>query len=536
MTQVTAPTRWITTDPYHPDANAETFDLPGYLAGIPPAVLEPRNRRLRAELTRYDPLLFALLYLRHHIADPDTGQVTLAECHLDWLRLIRTWGGPRPKMRQWRHSFAAPRDSGKSTWWYTIAPIWGGAHGHVNFIAAFADSGTQAEMHLQTFRSEAQHNQRLRGDFPELCVAARKPTGKTDADNVGMFIARSGFVFAARGIGTATLGMKVGNQRPDVLICDDIEKDESSYGDAMIEKRQTTLTDAVFPLNERARVVIVGTATRPGSLVHQLVRVARGEVSKDDPETLWIHDERIQPHHYPPIIRREDGTERSIWPARWPLEYLYGLRGTRSYQKNFDNNPRAYEGTYWSDEDIRYGEPTNPVTRWFVWVDPPTTQSKDSDYAGVCIVGHAPPHPQGSPDPAVLVWHAEEIKLTGKRLGAHIAKTAHQFETDTGHTISGVIVEANQGGDLWYDAFDDLPYLVKTYTVSESKPVRFALALDRYQAGQVWHARELTALEDRMLTYPRVANDDIIDAVASGVLRLTAPPKPQKRSRTVRQR
>lgn len=49
-----------------------------------------------------------------------------------------------------------------------------------------------------------------------------------------------GLSFAARGIDAASLGMKVGEKRPDLLILDDIEPDESSYSAYQTRIRKTS--------------------------------------------------------------------------------------------------------------------------------------------------------------------------------------------------------------------------------------------------------------------------------------------------------
>jgi hypothetical protein len=888
------------TDPYDPCATSENFDVDGWIAEFDTDVLlTPGMRDARVELVRHDPALFAYYYLRHHITDPDTGEVTFADCHLEWLRLLRQWSAGRLfKQREWRHSFSAPRSSGKSSWWFTIAPIWAGACGHVTFVAAFADSGTQSEMHLQTFRTEAQHNVNLRRDFPTLCTPIRKPTGKTVADNEGMFHSQCGFVFCARGIDTATLGMKVSNRRPDLIIChelgtpmlhngewipveqhpsyrgprespgvqvqlwglphaetvtpehrywtkhttgtsdeqahpgwceaasltthhyigapidqtvepappiqalrghpvqnpqtghvsgstyrmedwrpecfddpefwwmvglwwgdgcllrdystpdrrdsalrfamanrypelkerlaavalkygrtvtvippgsktkpspaamehhqfgwsdvarwlrtwyhgksikvpptwverlphhlqgaliegyadadgmrdgistritsvnlaglqcvarmlarlghaatirkgpgpqhrfnrpergqtaqtarqrydirwnlkpawrrnqpthiadgclwrkirsiepvesavfapittgdrtyltgfglshncDDVEKGEANYGDVTLAKRLVTLQDDIFPLNESAAVVIVGTVTRPGSIIHQLVKVAKDKVDLDDKDTEWIRDQRIRHHHYEPLIRGIGGVERSVWPAKWSVEYLQSIRHTRSYQKNYANDPRAYDGLLWRDSDISYFEDGTDVwpTRWFLWVDPPTTERKTSDFAGVAVLGYVPVH-EDNPESRVVVYSAEEFNLTGKRLGEQIQRVIQGFHSDTDEEAELVAVEANQGGDLWLQVFEELPCRVQTYTVRDKKSVRFGKALEFYQQGRVRHIGELSRVEERMLQYPNVAHDDIIDAVAGGVTRLLGPRPRGGRSRT----
>jgi hypothetical protein len=315
--------------------------------------------------------------------------------------------------------------------------------------------------------------------------------------------------------------------------CDDVEKGEANYGDVTLAKRLVTLQDDIFPLNESAAVVIVGTVTRPGSIIHQLVKVAKDKVDPDDKDTEWIRDQRIRHHHYEPLIRGTGGVERSVWPAKWSVEYLQSIRHTRSYQKNYANDPRAYDGLLWCDSDFTYFQDGVDVwpTRWFLWVDPPTTERKTSDFAGVAVLGYVPVR-EGVPEAQVLVYSAEEFNLTGRRLADQLQVVMQRFSSDTDEGIEMVAVEANQGGDLWLPVFSELPCRVQTYTVGDKKPVRFGKALEFYQQGRVRHIGELSRVEERMLQYPNVAYDDIIDAVAGGVTRLLGPRPRGGRSRT----
>jgi hypothetical protein len=552
----------VCTDPYDIRCNSENFDFIGWLATINPDLLDTKEGRIA--VTEADPLLFALVYLRHHLESEETGGISFADCHLDWLRLGRQWMIKDPGLRGWRHSFASPRNSGKSTIWYTLIPMWAAAHGHIKFLASFANGATQAEMHLQTFRTEAAHNKLLRNDFPDLCTAVRKPTGRTVADNEGQFQCKSGFVWVARGIDVASLGMKVGDQRPDAIVLDDIEKDESQYSPYEVEKRRKTLIDAIMPLNERAKLVLVGTVTRPGSINHQLVKVALDEVdpeSEEGEKLRWIKDERIKPHYYPPIVTRPDGTRRSIWPAKWSLEYLESIEHTRNYAKNFANNPRAESGPFWAGSDIRYGRPVN-VTKQFLFVDPPLTQKTTSDPAGLAVLGYAPGTGKlpdaalrkilgdGVFDPLtgtrkdgwrdtlaaqeadllsparlsrVVVEHAEEVWRTGTPLKLRILDLLDRFPG-----IGMVCVEVNAGGDLWVEILDNLPVKLVTFHSSEPKIVRIGWGLEMYQKRRVTHAKPLLSAEDQMVAYPKVDHDDIVDTIGTGITRLLKPRKSTK--------
>ena len=277
------------------------FDLNSFLTSVDPQLLaDDEGRRV---VTRLSPMWFALIYLPHHLKGKETGdEITFSEFHLDLIEQAIRWVIPDSAPRQHRDCYVAPRNCGKSTWLFTILPLWAAAHGLKQFISAFADSATQAQMHLQTFRRELEHNELLRHDYPDLCTPARKSHGAAESDNTSMYIARSGFVFAARGADSRTLGMKVGNRRPDLLILDDIEPPEENYSIALKEKRLGAIQDSILPLNEMARVVIVGTVTMPDSIIHDLVRSAT--IPDDAPE--WIAAQNIRTHYYPALISDEE--------------------------------------------------------------------------------------------------------------------------------------------------------------------------------------------------------------------------------------
>lgn len=539
---LSAPTRLI--DPDDPAATSATFDLQGWLDSIPwstvlPTVADPEagieedspedaadKLALRIELTKYNPLLFAVLYFVDHIRD-EAGQFTLADAHLEWARLAQDWMLPVDAPQRNRHAFLAPRSTGKSTWWLLILPMWAAAHGWVKFAAAFADSAPQAEMHLDTFRKELRTNANLRRDFPDLCGAGRRPKTAAEADTKSMVTTRSGFVFAAKGIDASSLGMKVGSRRPDLLLLDDVEPDESSYSAYQMAKRLVTIKDAVLPLNIRARVVLSGTVTMPGSITHQLVRHAKGELDPDDKATAWISEESFQVHHHLPLIAEDDGTRRSIWPAKWPAEYLAALEHTRSYKKNMLNDPMAVDSDYWAEDDITYG--TFPTARTYLSVDGAVTTKKTSDYTGLAVVSWAPATPARDDRPAVparcLVEHAQAVRLKGEPLRQKALQIIESFPH-----IGAILVESNQGGDLWEQTFHHMPVKVITTNNPEPKEVRAGLVLHQYQLvpPRVVHAKPLPELEGQLVGFPKAPFDDLVDAVGTPVLRFLKPPVRKK--------
>lgn len=474
-----------------------------------------RSAEGRRVLTKHDPLLFAYVYFPHHISSPVTGDMTVCDFHLDLLDYAETWAKPIGASKEHRHCFIAPRSSGKSTWIFLLLPMWAAAHGHRKFIAAFSDVGSQAEGHLHTFKMELQSNELLRLDYPEFCEPKKVGTSSKEMmNNRNQIMQSNGFVFMARGADSASLGMKVGSKRPDVLLFDDIEPGQSNYSEHDARKRKETLIADLFALNTWAVVGIVGTTTMPNSLIDQMrkVELAKAEYDGDadlfreslDPDQKWVLDENINVHYWPVILTDEVGEERSLWPEQWDMEYLNRERGTRAFQKNMMNRPVSDDGGYWDEEDIDIDRP-DYYKRTILSVDPAVTTAKRSDYTGLAVVSQGP-------DGKVYVRHAEQVKLASDALADHVSSLITEFG------VGILVVETNQGGDLWKKVFKDVPCKYRGIRSKSKKEVRAAEAVDYYKRGQVKHTGHFHIAEEQMLAFPHVTHDDVVDAIVTGVL------------------
>lgn len=512
---------------------AGLFVLDDYLRQFDPRMFAVAEcRRL---LTRLDPLLFALVYLPHHLRGAETGErITFSEFHTSVAEQALQWALPDLEPAANRDCYVGPRNVGKSTWFFLILPIWAAAHGHRKFIAAFADSGAQAEQHLASFKLELENNDLLREDFPDLCTPKKTRTGGAVANRQSMYMAESGFVFGAKGIDSSSLGMKVGKRRPDLLVLDDIEPDESNYSPYQKEKRLSTLLDAILPLNVYARVVLVGTVTMPGSIVHDLVKTITkpGEEAPD-----WIADENWRVHYYPAIVTDDEtGAQRSLWPAKWSLEWLRSIAHTRSYKKNYANDPMARDGVYWNEEDIVHHE-LPALTHQIITIDPAVTSKGTSDYTAIAVIAYSAHHQR------VVVRAGWAIRIQpGAPLRMRLLGILDLYPE-----TRGIVVETNQGGDTWKaSVLTGMPVPVRTVHQTEPKEVRAARLLNWYQtkpaiprrpgapktptqsaaaAGPaspyadlpyVVHEKPIPQLEEQLVGFPNSAHDDLVDAVGTG--------------------
>lgn len=486
------------------------------LKDINPVLLDKREGRIA--LTRANPLLFAAVYLPHtlRMQGQSIADTTLNQFHLDVCDYAKTWMTPIAQLRPREHRdcFIAPRMVGKSTWLFHILPMWAGAHGHRGYITAFSDSEDQATGWLRNFKMELSRNELLASDFPDFVAPMVKTKGgKAIMDNANATQRANGFVFQAKGVDSAILGANIGGMRPQVLLFDDIEPPEANYGPADLKKRKQTILNTHFYLNTYANVVFVGTTTMPNSLIDQMRKVGDLRADYDGEPSLfattleadlqWVAKENINTHYYPAIYTDDDGVEHSLWPEQWPLADFDDVRGTREFQLNMMNKPISGDEGYWAEEDIEidFADFGNTVLS----VDPAVTTARRSDYSAFTVMSRGR-------DRKLYVRHSEGIKGDGEAIRE---KTRQLCET---YGVGVVLVETNQGGDLWKQVFKDVGYRVRLINQRIKKEVRIAQAADFYKKGKVLHTRHFPALEEQMLAYPNVQHDDLIDSVATGVL------------------
>jgi phage terminase large subunit-like protein len=478
------------------------MDIKDYLDDIPIGLLSlPEGRR---ELTKYDPMLFALLYLPHHLKNAE-GEITLSEFHADLATYGQSWINKPIKPKQYRDAFIAPRECGKSTWIFLILPMWAAAHGYIKFIAAFSDAASQAETHLLTFKNELETNEYLREDYPELCTPkVVASTGRSLASNAWRIVQANDFIFDANGIDTNSLGKKVFGQRPDLIILDDIEKGEKNYSEYQAGQQLRTVFDDIAPMNIYARMIIVGTTTMPNSIMDQCRKYSEGML---DPELKWIEEQNVKVHYYPAIMLNNDGSERSVWPEKWPLDWLQSQRHLRDFAKNYMNKPVNLDGTFWANEDIIIEE-ADEYGNTAIFIDPAVTKNKVSDYTGIAVLS------RGVKDDKeyIYVRDAQGVKLSPQDLREKIALMCDLYDVGVIH------VETNQGGDLWKDVFGGLPAKYRSKHEKQSKQIRAGKALNYYQQKKVRHTQHFPMLEEQMWAFPKVAHDDVLDAVVGGVL------------------
>ena len=220
---------------------------------------------------------------------------------------------------------AAPRGHAKSTI-TLICCLWALCEGWKRFIAVFSGTDDQAEKIGMNLRAELEENPFIRiwyGDLSGLAFGKKWTTKdftivRTQDD--GTQIESTVMV---RGCGASVRGARNRGARPDLVLLDDVDKDDTMRSATQREWLFTTwwsgqVVPMLHPL--RGSIIIIGTILHFDSLLSRIL--SKGE----------LYETRIWKCY--------DDDGNSVWPERFTNEYL------RSLQKE---NPIAFAFEYLND-------------------------------------------------------------------------------------------------------------------------------------------------------------------------------------------
>lgn len=145
-------------------------------------------------------------------------------------------------------------------------------HKLTRFTVYISEAAPHAEDQLATIKRELSGNERVIALYGIL-----KPD-RSDDETWGAksFETRTGVKFAARGHGAQIRGMNRFGHRPDCIVLDDVEDEESVATDVQRDKTLSWFTGAVEPAldrdNDDACVYVLGTMLHPKALLPTLIK------------------------------------------------------------------------------------------------------------------------------------------------------------------------------------------------------------------------------------------------------------------------
>ncbi len=141
------------------------------------------------------------------------------------------------------------------------------------FIVYLSETSPHAEQQLENLKVEIETNQRLLAVFGELKPKQRTSEGKWQS---GLVILKNKIAIVAKGRGSQVRGINIGGNRPDCILFDDVEDEESVSTMEQRQKARSWFWGTVVPALPRrdksATICGLGTMLHNEAL---LVRLAK---------------------------------------------------------------------------------------------------------------------------------------------------------------------------------------------------------------------------------------------------------------------
>lgn len=312
-----------------------------------------KGKEKRTEKAKNDFWFFVQHYLPHYFSN------TPAEFHKCIINKIQS---DAPNV-----AIAAPRGFAKSTIVTFAYPLWSIVSERHKFIIIVSATKDLADDLANFIRLELIDNERLREDFGKLLL---------DMGSSGNFVAKKTRIFS-RGKAQAVRGFRYKESRPDLIIIDDIEKDNESLSPVSTIKTLRSITSGLLPaLKPNGKFVVVGTILAKRSVAGIIF------LSDDSPWNLW--DRTV----FRALEYDENGNPTSLWEERFSVEFLEKqkeLIGITTFNQEYNNQPTD-DGLAMFDLSMIIDKEYEKNAPIILFVDPSVDGLKKNDYKAAVLV------------------------------------------------------------------------------------------------------------------------------------------------------
>ena len=307
-----------------------------------------------------------------------------------WGYLAANYDNPRPippfHMEMWdlfcsdakKVAIAAPREHAKSTAITHAGILTAVLCGIKDFVLLVSGTETQASEFLMSIKIELENNQRLRKDY-----GIKAFLKETETNIIVLMNSGRKFRIQAKGSEQKVRGIKWGNKRPDLIVCDDLEEDEQVMSPERREKFRKWFMNALVPCgSDSCHIRVVGTILHLDSMLNRLMN-----------NKQWKHL----------FYEAEDGEFKNLlWPEKFDEERLRGIQqdfiedgNPEGYSQEYRNQPvdikRAYfNKDYFYDFERNDDEWIKPNLEYFAAADFAISEKEKADFTVIIVGGMSP--------------------------------------------------------------------------------------------------------------------------------------------------
>lgn len=240
-------------------------------------------------------------------------------------------------------------------------------------IVYVGNTMTDAQLHFASIKSELENNSDLIDIYGDLTPTGKKKRRKWSDKH---FETSNGVSCIARGAGKGR-GININNQRPTLIIMDDIEDDESVRNPQRREKTEQWVDQVMIPSLDpnRGRIKWIGTVLHTACIVLKKYNQWGG------------------------IFRKAIENGQSTWASRFSILKLDEIRkkiGTRGFSQEYLNNPTnedmAIMDAQWIDSNtfVALTDEDKRLMRYVIVIDPQSGESDLADEYCITVIGWVP--------------------------------------------------------------------------------------------------------------------------------------------------
>jgi hypothetical protein len=351
----------------------------------------------------------------------------------EWTDAVTPASAPDPFVAIW------PRGGAKSTS-AELGVTYLGATGKRRYCWYISSTQDKADGHVDTIAALMESDE-IDRYYPKMAERKLGKYGNSKGWRRSRLRTASGFTVDSLGLDTGARGVKVEDQRPDLIVLDDVDELHDSF--STTQKKMETITKSVLPAgaNGNTAVLFIQNLITPESIASRLA----------DGRAEFLASRRVS-GPFPAIdglaFEQRDGrffitAGRPTWEGQnlAICQEQINLWGISAFLQEAQHDVER-TGGIWDHIEFQHIEwdALPDMVRTVVWIDPAVTSNDGSDCQGVSA---------GGIDPRGTVYNLyawEGIESPESAMERAIRKG---IELEAQH----VGVETDQGGDTWESVY-----------------------------------------------------------------------------------
>lgn len=450
----------------------------------------PQERKFLAE---HSFGLFCIYYFSHYF------KYSLAPYHYDFFNDCHDLVDSKVKEIAW----IAFRESGKTS----IAKlfiIWLIAHNKRKYINVDSFDKENAERILFDVAFEMVNNKRLQADFG---VLFSKERGIKDIkqNRINNFVTENGIRIEAHSTQESVRGRLHLNQRPDALICDDIETNKTKESQAYTKQVKDHLTEAMAGMSPEGFILYLGNyITEYGNIAWLMERANSNENIRIRNIPIYFEGKPSWQSKYAmtDIEAKETG--------KVSIESIIKQLGSQVFSYEMLNQPIDDSIAEFKKEYIQTFEEDKLMhlrTNTYITVDTAISEKTSADFTGITINRVSEQNKwyvtcyKIKVNPKDLIEHLFYLQDTYSPICFGIEKTT--FTMGVKPFLDDEMRNRNK--------FLNIKELTHT---TQSKETRIRALIPRWESKSIFLIGNCNDLLEEMRVFPRGNHDDTLDSLA----------------------